>query len=91
MNLAAFQAAFPEFALVDTALIQAKLDQAAVSVGESVWGTSYDEGHGYLAAHLLVTSPMGQDSRLSPSDEKSHYFEHYQRLLRAATCGIRCL
>lgn len=91
MNLAAFQAAFPEFAHVDEALIQSKLDQAAESVGASTWGASYDRGHGYLAAHLLSTSPLGQDSRLAPSDEKTHYLEHYQRLLRVAACGIRCL
>ncbi len=91
MNLAAFQAAFPEFALVDVVLIQAKLDHAETTVDAAIWGGRYDAGHGYMAAHLLSTSPLGQDARLSPSDEKSSYLEHYQRELRSATCGIRCL
>lgn len=91
MNLAAFQAAFPEFANVDTGLIQAKLDQAATCVGADVWGAKYDTGHGYMAAHLLATSPIGQDSRLAADNEKTTYLEHFNRELQAAVCGIRCL
>lgn len=91
MDLSGFRAGFPEFLNVSDELVQAKLNLAAESVSSDVWGSLYDEGHGYLAAHLLASSPMGQDSRLSADKESTTYFADFRRVLKSATVGIRCL
>jgi len=91
VTLGGFREGFPEFANIPDELVQAKLNQAATSVSATIWGSSYDAGHGYLAAHLLATSPLGQDARLSAEKESTTYGAEFHRRLKAATVGIRCL
>ncbi len=89
MDLAHFLIAFPEFGEADTPLVQAKLDEAAREIDASVWLTRADDGQGYLAAHLLAMSPMGNAAKLVTKDASTTYETHYKRLLRIVTAGIR--
>lgn len=96
-----FLAAFPEFRDTDPTLIAAKLAQAAARMGgpdPGVWGgsspdatgasmTLADSAQGYLAAHLLKTSPMGTQLRQSgegKGDGKTGYLRCFEDLLETA-------
>lgn len=48
-----FRTRFVEFAAVDDVLVQDSLDEAELEVSADAWGSQYDRGTGYLAAHLL--------------------------------------
>lgn len=89
MNLAAFRAAFPEFQRTGDDTVNAKLALALNAVDASTWGADYDSGHGHYAAHLLATSPTGQQSRLSTEKGVSTYLQEYERLAVKAACGYR--
>ncbi len=86
-----FLVSFPEFAdgsAPQLALIQAKLDEAELQIDVHVWGTRTNLGHGYLTAHLLAMSPMGNTAKLVKNDSTT-YEQHYNRLLRVVAAGIR--
>jgi hypothetical protein len=86
-----FFVSFPEFSeggAPQLALVQAKLDEAQLQIDEDVWGDHADAGHGYLTAHLLAMSPMGNTAKLT--DGKTTTYEiHYRRLLGIVAAGIR--
>ena len=44
----------PAFASLTEATVQKWLDRAALEMNPDVWGTLYDEGHMFLAAHKMV-------------------------------------
>lgn len=50
---ATIKARFPEFATVDDSKIQIFIDDAILILNETFWGTKYDLGVSYLAAHFL--------------------------------------
>ena len=65
VTVSEFLIRFPEFAPAETGgLIQAKLDEAVLSLCASSYGDSFDLAHGYLAAHLLAISPFGRTNRM---------------------------
>jgi hypothetical protein len=82
MNLTAFRARFPEFRTATDALVQATLDGASLSLDALVYRSKYDEAHGYLTAHKLVTSPYGKDARLSDDSKESVYWAEFRRIRR---------
>jgi uncharacterized membrane protein YjjB (DUF3815 family) len=57
--------------------------------------TLYDQGHGYLTAHLLATAPNGQFARLQVVDKKgvptgrTLYADQRERLESQVTIGAR--
>lgn len=93
-DYAAFSAHFPEFQSVEEAQIQSFLDLAAESVPEDPWGKHQLEGHLYLTAHLLASSPFGMNARLDNLDGKAKedtttYGCRYKRLKVMRASGVR--
>jgi len=89
-------AAFPEFAEAPKGLVERKIAEAARQVDREVFGDKADDAIGYLAAHLLSTSPFGQHARLIPKNAKqtrddalTTYEREYRRLVRSCTSGFR--
>jgi hypothetical protein len=91
MDLAAFRARHPAFARSGDELVNAVLAAAALEMDVSVWGDSFDEGHGLLTAHKLATAPEGMNARLQTEKGKSTYGDEYLNLVRTVSCGIRLL
>lgn len=91
IDAATFKAEFPVFARTDDVLVEAKLRNAVNRVSECVWGTKYQDGVFYLAAHLLTVEPNGQNARLVAKDGSSTYFEEYTRLQQLVTAGYRLI
>ncbi len=83
--------AFPEFngQNRNLTLIQAKLNEATLQIDSCVWGAYTAMGVLYLAAHLLATSPFGQNAKLVAKDGETVYSKNYRRLLRTVTAGYR--
>lgn len=77
---AEFRTMFPEFAGANDGMVDAFLARAAVSTPAESWGVLADEGQLYLTAHLLATSPHGQNARLAADDATSTYGARYQDL-----------
>ena len=102
MDLAGFRTYCPEFVNVPDVLVQGELDSAALEVDVSIWGamaaqpvastasyTKADQGHRYLAAHKLASSPFGQQARLVAKDGSTTYIRNYQLLQRQVSSGYR--
>lgn len=88
MTLFEFRVQYPEFVSAPDPYVQAFLDRAALRVDRGIWGTIADEGHGLLTAHLMVTSPNGQYSRLQTDKGKSTYQDAFDRLVVQVTAGV---
>lgn len=87
MNIDQFLISFPEFADTDADLVNAKLVEAGNELDSEMWGTNFDAAQGYLAAHKLALSPMGQNARLLPLDGVTTYEKHLRALLIATVPG----
>jgi hypothetical protein len=103
VDVTAFLVRAPEFvtfrsnAVNGDARIQAAIDDATARTDSSVFGVDTEAAIFYLAAHLLVASPSGKDSRLKGEGFQSLYLEERQRLealhapvLGAAISGSGC-
>lgn len=86
---AAFKSMFPEFGKSTDAYIQSWLDLANRHIGRTVWGAKADDGQLFLAAHLMATSPSGQNAKLSKADGTSTYGHQFNRLKNEVTGGYR--
>lgn len=87
-----FVAAFPEFADADTAVIDAALAEAAISIDTTVWGKFENSGHGRLTAHLLTYSVLGNAAKLKdpkPGQPRTTHEAEYMRLRAIAGGGLR--
>ena len=62
----AFRVRHPEFKGASSALVNVKLGDAILRLSPGLFGTSLNEAHGWLTAHLLATSPWGMAARLDP-------------------------
>lgn len=78
LSRAQFVASFKEFANTDTDLVDAKLADAEASMDEDVWGDLFDQGHGFLTAHLLASSGYG--SKEAAKDGTTVYGRRYEDL-----------
>lgn len=85
------QLVFPEFANTNAALVESRIAQAEARIDAAVWGARAADGVLYLAAHLLATSPYGQQARLSSKDGSSTYLVEYVRLQREVAAGFRVI
>lgn len=74
-----FKAEYAEFATVTDPVVQAKLDEAYLRVGDS-WGDHRDLGVKKLTAHLLWESPLTEPAART-SDGSSDYLKDFETLL----------
>lgn len=103
MDLANFQAHFPEFRETDPQLVVAKLQAAAARMGGpdvTVWGgfaqpgqlpTIADIAQGNLAAHYLIKSPFGTEMRASAdknATSRSSYLDVFEDLVQSVAGGF---
>lgn len=95
MNITAWRVQFPEFNGVSDALVTAMLGAANLEIDQYVWGamnnnaTKADQGHAYLTAHKLGTSPFGQNARMMNKDGTTTYWFNYLKLMRQKASGFR--
>lgn len=83
MISAVFFQRFPEFQGASTQLVVAKLAEASARISSGEFpGTTSDVAVGYLAAHLLWSSPFGASMRLDGAGEEvsSRYWAEFERL-----------
>jgi hypothetical protein len=100
MNVAGFVLWYPEFAQVAVQNIQSALNRAAIKMGgpaSDIWGsfatagnqqTQADEAQAALAAHILVSTPLGGPTKLKTGDGRSSYLERFEELLYARAGGM---
>ncbi len=89
LDLTQFRARFPEFASVDSTLLQSKLDDARARVSEAVFGARANEAHGWLAAHLAASAPWGYQARLEGTrDGSTVYSAAFDKLAREVGYGF---
>lgn len=88
MNLAAFQARFPEFRTADPAMVQVVLDEAATELNAAEIGAAFDAAHGQLAAHKLAISPFGRAARMLNEKGESTYQAHFADIMARAIVAI---
>ena len=88
-DLTSWRAAYPEFRGVSDGTCQAKLDEAALQVDPGVWGAKAGAGHGLLAAHLLASSPFGQNAKMSSVDAGTTYLANFKRMVLMVSSGFR--
>jgi len=55
-----------EFASMAESAVQSAIDEAVREVSQSVFGTRYDDGVKYLAAHLLAVMKQGGNAPSGP-------------------------
>lgn len=89
LSRANFLVRFPEFTDTATAILDAALAEAVDQVNQTVWGSRWDAGVGYYAAHLLAISPRGETMRLSDAKTMDTYELHFKRLQSMVTVGLR--
>jgi hypothetical protein len=80
---AEFLRRFPEFDSAGPSLVVAKLTEASARLsGDAFVTPSLDLAQGYLAAHLLWSSPFGASMRLDGAGEElaSPYWGEFERL-----------
>jgi hypothetical protein len=83
MTSAAFLTLYPQFSVVDPAQVQATLDEVALGIDATVYGTRFDAAHGALTAHELFISPAGLSLRgESAQTDTSDYLKKFQRIRR---------
>lgn len=90
MTVAQFLVRFPEYDVpgepTAEALISAKLAEAANRVSAGVFGSRHADALGYLTAHLLSQSPLGQQARLDATGITT-YWSEFQALVRLMAAG----
>lgn len=60
----------PEFESAGEALVKAALDEAALELDATAWGSTYDTAHSLLTAHKLWSSPFGVSMRLDGGNDQ---------------------
>lgn len=89
-SVAAFKAAYPAFGNAPDALVQAKLDEAALRTSTAAWGTGdlHTMGVSLRAADLLAKTPEGRRMRLVQNDGKSIFHDDLRALVRRVAMGL---
>lgn len=89
VSAAAFLIDFPEFDRVDRLLIERKLVLAEKFTPESTWGTNWRDGIMLYAAHLIASTPLGQQARLENDDKyETTYLQERRDLERVVAMGL---
>lgn len=87
MNIDQFRLRFPEFSETPDAIVSANLADTLLEFSVDVWGDLLDRGHGNLTAHLLSSTPYGQQAKLVAKDGQTTYMKEYERLRAIVGCG----
>ena len=82
-----FKAAFDEFSATPDAKVARALAEGVDSCDERVFGTSYDTAVAYWAAHVISTSPGGQQSRLASDLGDTTYLKRWENLAQKKAGG----
>lgn len=82
MTLDEFRYGFPEFSEVSDEQISLFLANAATRMHADTFGDSYDAAHGYLTAHMLSASPMGNTAKLDKDKGITRYLLEYRSIRR---------
>lgn len=93
MTLQEFLAAHPEFcANSDRDHVEITLGMARTRVAGE-WGDARKMAHGYMTAHMLAASPMGQQARLDPKADplKTTYIALFNELRAEVFVGASVL
>lgn len=61
-----FRKRHPEFKGANSELVQIKLADALRRLSPALFGSNFDEAHGWKTCHLLATTPWGMAARLDP-------------------------
>jgi hypothetical protein len=88
MDLPTFLVSFPEFSKTNPALVQAQLDRATRWIDPVIWTTQTDDGIGYLAAHFLAISVLGNNTKLAAKDGKTTYYRQYDEMRTSVAGGF---
>ncbi len=99
LTVRTFCALYPEFDSAPPALVQAKLDEAALMCPESIWGDLTDQGVGLHTAQYLYDSPFSRhmarvdqgNDRQGVRSDASPYIDRLRRLTQQVASGYRCL
>jgi Protein of unknown function (DUF4054) len=94
LSLDTFLTSFPEFANTPKGLLAAKLAESLLQIDPNIWGVKADTGQGYLAAHLITLSPMGQNARMIVASKNgtqptTTYMGHYRVMQQQVSSGYR--
>ena len=94
LDVATFQATFPEFAKTNPITVQNTLARAGRAVSERIWCGQWDDGVGLWTAHRLKQMSFGTSTASEPAKEASSDDDYsttsYGRefaTLRNAICG----
>ena len=82
-----FRTRFPEFSAASDGYVQGYLDAAELQMSPLVWGAKFDEGSGWLAAHLMAITPAGVTAGLGSRDGQSPYMRVYKLRCRLVAGG----
>ena len=61
-SLSQFRVRFPEFSAIDDSVVNFALNDAAALMDITKWGTRYDTGQAFLAAHYVALSSTDSGS-----------------------------
>lgn len=97
MTVDTFLATYPAFAEIQGAredgLVQAKLNDAALTVDATVWGGKRELGIGLKAAHLMSLG-LFWDGKLAPwvrKDGGTHFLDEFDRHARSVGGAYRLI
>jgi hypothetical protein len=91
MDLAAFNARFPEFRTATPELKQSVLDAAAAELNADAFGDAFNEAHGLLTAHKLGMSPFGQQARMVNEKGSTTYAVLFSEVCRRAVVSLQVI
>lgn len=80
---------FPEFNRAEPEMIDRALAEAERGVSSTTFGDRVDDAVIWKAAHILASTPWGQNARLMSKDGKTVYGQHYRELARECAGGFR--
>ena len=92
ITLRQFVRRFPEFRSTDQGVVQARINEAHPRVDEAVWGDDKAAtGIAWLAAHMIATSPVGEQARIADMDGSTRYLKEFKRMMLEVTSGFRVI
>ena len=86
LDVTTFVAKFPEFDEIGTVspdTITQAIEDAKEFCDSTIWGSRYESGVLYKAAHMLAMSPFGETARLDKKGEQSTYGVVFDSMRRA--------
>ncbi len=79
---------FPEFRNLGRDFIELVLEEAKTELEPTIWREKHAMGVLYLTADKIASSPIGESSRLMPSEQGTMYRKEFERLGRSLGFGM---